>query len=161
MNETISVLDPLAQATYDSEICAAARRSMTRAGWTYDRLAAALGRPMLTVWNWLNGRVNPPAGMVPAMARLGLDGALKKSAELAERGLIPTGAFLRKAHSDKPVRAHVLLMAQEFGVVAAEVESSLRDGDIDGQESIKIDDAMSALEKQIWALRARIKKGES
>jgi len=48
----------------------------------------------------------------------------------------------------------------DFGVVAAEVESALKDGEIDRQESLRIDDALSSMEKKIWALRAKTQSGD-
>jgi transcriptional regulator with XRE-family HTH domain len=148
------------QAKCDAEICTAFKRSMTKAGLTYKSLAEALGHPLHTVWNWANGRASLPARVLPALANVGMDAVLKKTAELAKRGLVPQGDYLRKVHADKPVRAHVLMMAQDFGVVAAEVESALKDGEIDRQESLRIDDALSSMEKKIWALRAKTQSGD-
>jgi len=145
------------QAKYEVEICTAAKRDMSDAGFTYESLASALDENLHTVWNWFNGRTLFPAKALPALAILGIRAPLYKIASLCQHNLTPTSKFLRKHHPIRPLRAHALDLVGDLHRVTAEVNEALADDSrIDAREEAQIAEAGNKLIEQVALLLHRV-----
>ncbi len=152
---TIEQSLPIEQAKYSAEICTSIKQSMTKAGLTYEKLAEALGVPLHTAWNWLNGRATPPVGLLPATARLGLDEPQRKAADLG--GYDVTPKFLRKVHAPaRPVRSHALDIHHAAAALTMLLEDALVDQVIDSREQEALKAELFKVKKVLAEFEARI-----